>query len=302
MSEAVSNGATGRRPVEFQVKDGIRLRGDAWGDAAARPVLLLHGGGQTRHSWSSCGARLGESGWYAIALDLRGHGESDWAPEGRYAPKHFVGDLEAVCAELAQPPVVVGASLGGITGLLAEGRRPGLAAALVLVDITPKVEPKGIERIMRFMLDKPEGFESLEEAAESVARYRQHRAKPSDLSGLRKNLRHGEDGRWRWHWDPAFVNRAHGQQMLAEGVDAAEVQDFMNGKALMEAARSLSVPVLLVRGKASDVVSADGADEFLDAVPHARYADVAGAGHMVAGDRNDAFNDAVLGFLRDAFA
>jgi pimeloyl-ACP methyl ester carboxylesterase len=177
-----------------------------------------------------------------------------------------------------------------------------LLAALVLVDITPKVEPKGIERIMRFMLDKPEGFESLEEAAESVARYRQHRAKPSDLSGLRKNLRHGEDGRWRWHWDPAFVNRAHGQQMLAEGVDAAEVQDFMNGKALMEAARSLSVPVLLVRGKVSDVVSADGADEFLDAVPHARYADVAGAGHMVAGDRNDAFNDAVLGFLRDAFA
>ncbi len=302
MSEALSDGAGGRRPVEFEVGDGLVLRGDVWGDPSARPVLLLHGGGQTRHSWSSCGTRLGADGWHAIALDLRGHGESDWAPGGRYAPEHFVGDLEAVCAELSQPPVVVGASLGGITGLLAAGRRPGLVAALVLVDITPKVEPKGIERIMRFMLDKPEGFESLEEAAESVARYRQHRAKPSDLSGLRKNLRHGEDGRWRWHWDPAFVNRAHGQQMLAEGVDAAEVQDFMNGKALMEAARSLSVPVLLVRGKVSDVVSADGADEFLDAVPHARYADVAGAGHMVAGDRNDAFNDAVLGFLRDAFA
>jgi pimeloyl-ACP methyl ester carboxylesterase len=233
---------------------------------------------------------------------LRGHGESDWAPEGRYAPADFVGDLEAVCEQLGQPPVLVGASLGGITGLLAEGRRPGLVAALVLVDITPNVEPKGIERIMRFMLEKPEGFESLEEAAESVARYRQHRARPSDLSGLRKNLRHGDDGRWRWHWDPAFVDRARGQELLAEGVDAQEAQQFMNGEELMDAARSLKLPVLLVRGKASDVVSADGADAFLDAVPHARYADVAGAGHMVAGDRNDAFNDAVLDFLHDAFA
>lgn len=302
MSEPATAVRNQGQPVEFRGRDGVCLRGDAWGDPAARPVLLLHGGGQTRHSWSACGAKLGASGWYGIALDLRGHGESDWAPEGRYSPEHFVGDLEAVCAELSQPPVVVGASLGGITGLLAEGRRPGLAAALVLVDITPKVEPKGIERIMNFMLEKPDGFATLEEAAESVARYRQHRSKPSDLSGLRKNLRHGEDGRWRWHWDPAFVDRTRGKLMLAEGVKAEEAQTFLDGEALMDAARNLKLPVLLVRGKASDVVSSDGAEGFLAAVPHARYADVAGAGHMVAGDRNDAFNAAVLEFLSDAFA
>ncbi|MBW2361886.1 MAG: alpha/beta hydrolase, partial [Deltaproteobacteria bacterium] len=137
---------------------------------------------------------------------------------------------------------------------------------------------------------------------DSVARYRRHRSRPSDLSGLRKNLRLGEDGRWRWHWDPAFLQGARGRHLAAEGVELEEAERFTNGKALMDAASNLSCPVLLVRGKASDVVSSAGADEFLAAVPHARFADVAGAGHMVAGDRNDAFNDAVLGFLRDVFA
>ncbi len=300
MSPAAPSPAGAPRSVSFPATGGVTLRGDAWGDPEGRPVLLLHGGGQTRHSWASCGATLGAHGWRAMALDLRGHGESDWAPEGNYEPESFVGDLRAVCEQLSAPPVVVGASLGGITGLIAAGEHPGCIAALVLVDITPNVQPEGIERIVNFMLEKPDGFASLEEAADSVARYRQHRGRPKDLSGLKKNLRLGEDGRWRWHWDPAFMDRPRMEAARARGEVHEESGRFTHAERLLEASSALEIPVLLVRGRSSDVVSEDGAKAFLEAVPHARYADVAGAGHMVAGDRNDAFNDAVLDFLREA--
>jgi non-heme chloroperoxidase len=285
------------RPVAFPGHGGLRLRGDAWGDAGAPPVVLLHGGGQTRHSWASCGARLAREGWHALALDLRGHGESDWAPDGAYLPSDFVADLVAVAGALPRRPVLVGASLGGMTGLLAQGEGAAdVIAGLVLVDVAPRVESEGIQRIVDFMVARPDGYASLEDAADAVSRYRQHRGRPSDLSGLRKNLRQGDDGRWRWHWDPAFMNRDR-----VEKAGGRQVGSFNNPERLLAAAANLRVPTLLVRGRESDVVSPRGVEEFLATVAHAKFVDVSGAGHMVAGDRNDAFNEAVSDFLRDAF-
>jgi pimeloyl-ACP methyl ester carboxylesterase len=280
----------------FEGRDGITLRGDAWGPAEGRPVLLLHGGGQTRHSWAGCGRRLGAEGWRAIALDMRGHGESGWSPAGDYLPGHFVDDLRVVARALEGPPVVVGASLGGITGLLAEGESEArVLAGLVLVDVTPRIEMEGVTRIVEFMLSRPDGFASLEEAADAVASYRRHRSRPRDLSGLRKNLRRGEDGRYRWHWDPRFLG--HGRP---GGLGDTSGRAFTNPHRLLDAARALEVPTLLVRGRESDVVGPRGVEEFLEAVPHARFVDVTGAGHMVAGDRNDVFTEAVVEFLREA--
>jgi non-heme chloroperoxidase len=276
--------------IELRAHDGLRLRGDAWGSPADPPVVLLHGGGQTRHSWSATSSRLGSEGWRAIALDQRGHGQSDWSPSGAYDLDDFVRDLVAVARALPRPPVVVGASLGGMAALCAEGEAEArLLSAVVLVDVTPRLEPGGVKRIVSFMTERPDGFASLEEAADAIAAYREHRGRPTDLAGLSKNLRQGEDGRWRWHWDPKFLNRERGPGNL------------MTPDRLLEAARRLRVPTLLVRGKLSDVVSSEGADEFRAAVPHARFADVSGAGHMVAGDRNDLFTDSVVEFLsRDA--
>ena len=275
------------RTVELRGHDGLVLRGDAWGSPDARPVLLLHGGGQTRHSWSGTAQRLAEQGWYALSLDLRGHGESDWSPGGAYDLEDFVRDLAAVAGTLARAPAVVGASLGGMAALCAAGEaKSPLLSAVVLVDVTPRLEANGVTRIISFMTDRPEGFASLEEAADAVAAYRQHRARPSDLAGLAKNLRRGDDGRWRWHWDPKFIS------------PDGRTRSSMTPDRLLEAARGLRVPTLLVRGKQSDVVSLAGAAEFQAAVPHARFVDVSGAGHMVAGDRNDLFTDAVLEFLR----
>jgi non-heme chloroperoxidase len=268
---------------------GLRLRAEAFGDEAAPPVLLLHGGGQTRHAWGGAARALADDGWRALTVDLRGHGESDWAPDGDYGFDSFAADVACIARGLAAPPVLVGASLGGIAALLAVGLGGAPARALVLVDIAPRVEFAGAERIMAFMTAQPDGFASLEEAADAVASYLPHRERPKDLGGLAKNLRRGADGRLRWHWDPRFMTRD--RPRVADG-------DFPNR--MDAAARALRLPTLLVRGRLSDLLSEEGARHFLELVPHARYADVSGAGHMVAGDRNDRFTRVVRDFLRDA--
>jgi pimeloyl-ACP methyl ester carboxylesterase len=289
------------RAVAFEGHGSVVVRGEAWGPEEGRPVLFLHGGGQTRHSWSATGRALASDGWHAMALDLRGHGDSDWAPDGGYLPRDFIADLHRVIDALGRPPVVVGASLGGMTALMTEGESEGgRLAALVMVDVTPRLENEGIGRIIDFMLAAPDGFASLEEAGDLVASFRQHRERPKDLSGLRKNLRQGDDGRWRWHWDPAFIG--HHRDSRASGLDHPMVPRFNNPERLLAAARSLAIPTMLVRGRESDVVSPEAAREFLQAVPHARFVDVTGAGHMVAGDRNDAFTEAVVEFLRETFS
>ena len=279
--------------ITFDVTDdlsgegGLRIEADAYGDASARPVLLLHGGGQTRHSWGSTAATLATAGWYAVAYDQRGHGASGRSPSGHYEPGRFAEDLVEIATTFEQPPVVVGASLGGLAALLAEGvLAPGLFAGIVLVDITPRQEREGVNRIVSFMLERAvEGFESLDEAADAVAAYQPHRDRPRDHSGLQKNLRLDADGRWRWHWDPELFNSDNGLHAAQEP-----------GR-FVAAAAQLTLPTLLVRGKLSDLVSEETAQEFLELVPHAQFVDVSGAGHMVAGDRNDRFCDAVVEFL-----
>jgi pimeloyl-ACP methyl ester carboxylesterase len=275
-------------PLALAGRAGLRLRADAWGVEGAPPVLLLHGGGQTRHAWGGTARALAEDGWTAIAVDQRGHGESEWAPDGDYAFDAFAADVAALADALAAPAVLVGASLGGIASLLAVGEGRARARALVLVDIAPRFELAGAERIVEFMHASPEGFASLEEAADAVAAYLPHRTRPRDLSGLAKNLRRGADGRWRWHWDPRFMAR-----------DRPRLANAGFPERLDAAARALRVPTLLVRGRLSDLLSEQGARHFLALAPHARYADVSDAGHMVAGDRNDRFTAAVRSFLRE---
>ncbi len=274
--------------IQYQVSSDIKLTADAWGSSDEPPVLLLHGGGQTRFAWGGTAKTLAEQGWYAVALDLRGHGESTWAPDGNYNIDAYVADLHKVLSYFSQKPVLIGASLGGMTSLLTEGESPEpVSSAVVLVDITPRVEQEGVDRIRAFMTGRPNGFASLDEAADYVAAYLPNRPRPKNLSGLEKNLRKGEDGRYRWHWDPEMLSPARLRR---------------DPERMMAAARALQVPTLLVRGKVSDVVSEETADEFRAAVPHAEYADVSDAGHMVAGDQNDAFGTAVLGFLADVKA
>jgi pimeloyl-ACP methyl ester carboxylesterase len=279
--------------TEFPGADGLRLVGEVEGPVDGSPVLLLHGGGQTRHSWAGTLHTLADRGWRACSLDLRGHGDSQWAPDGDYTLDAFAADVRTVAATFSRPPALVGASLGGLSSLVAIAEHEGqadLASSLVLVDVAHRLEVKGRNRIGEFMTANGGGFASLEDAADAIAAYNPARPRPTDLSGLRKNLRQRPDGRWFWHWDPRFIRGSSGS--------ADETRASMVGPGrLHAAAAALEVPTLLVRGRSSDLLSESGAQEFLDLVPHAEFADVAGAGHMVAGDRNEIFNKAVLEFL-----
>nr|WP_243407218.1 alpha/beta hydrolase [Frankia canadensis] len=253
-------------------------------------MVLLHGGGQTRHSWRRTARRLADEGWYALSVDLRGHGDSGWSPDGDYSFDRFTDDVQAVRAVLDQPPVFVGASLGGISALSALGRDTGIARGLVLVDVSPFLQRGGTGRITEFMQAAPNGFGSLEEAADAVSAYLPHRERPRDVSGLRKNLREA-DGRWFWHWDPVFVfppaNHAPHRRLGRP-----------SEQSLSRVAATLRLPTLLVRGGQSDVLSREDARRFLDLVPHADYCDVVGAHHMVTGDDNAVFDERIIEFLR----
>ncbi len=264
--------------------NGVTIAGDSWGDPAGPLILLQHGGGQTRHAWKGAGEALGAAGYYAVAFDARGHGDSDWAPDGVYGMDIMVEDLKCVINALGDKrPVLVGASMGGGTSLVATGEDHIDATALVMVDIAPQIEPEGVDKIMAFMSQKPEGFSSLQEVADAIASYQPHRKAPKNLDGLAKNVREGEDGKYRWHWDPQFRTIRRDMKKRKERLEACT--------------RNLTLPTLLVRGGLSDVLSEEGAQGFLKLCAHSEYVNVTDAGHMVAGDRNDVFGTSVIEFL-----
>lgn len=264
---------------------GLALAADVAGPADGPTILFLHGSGQTRQSWNEALRAAAARGYRACALDQRGHGDSDWSPDGAYSLELFAADLGVVARQLGTP-ILVGASLGGLAGMLVAGTPQPPLRALVLVDITPRVEMQGAQEVVAFMASAPEGFASLEEAADAVAAYLPHRSRPRSTDGLRRNLRLRDDGRWYWHWDPAFMGMGRQARTQEQGASILE-----------NAARALRLPTLLIRGGRSRIVSEQGTREFLEMVPHAEFVDIAGAHHMVAGDANTAFNDAVLNFV-----
>jgi pimeloyl-ACP methyl ester carboxylesterase len=224
---------------------------------------------------------------------MRGHGESDWAADGDYRVEAFAGDvidvLSAIGGDL--PPAVVGASLGGLSTWLAIGRaKEPPARAIALVDIVPGFRGSGVDAIRGFMAANPDGFASIDAAADAVAAYLPHRKRPTDTSGLARNLRQRENGRWYWHWDPQLMSGPL-------GLDVPRYREEM-----VAIARRMQLPVLLVRGSRSRVVTAEGVAIFRELVPHVRYVNVAGADHMGAGDANDAFNRPLVAFLQESAA
>jgi pimeloyl-ACP methyl ester carboxylesterase len=305
----VSTAHSTSQTVTFRGVDGLNLIGDEWNRGAApaatsgpgaapaatsgpgaasaegRPtVLMLHGGGQNRYSWKNTGQILADAGFHVIALDSRGHGDSDRSPTADYTVESLSGDILQVLYQIDRPVALVGASMGGLTGVLAAHEAgPELVTKLVLVDVVPRFEKDGSARIRDFMFGNIDGFESLDAAADAVAAYLPHRPRPRSPEGLKKNLRL-RDGRWYWHWDPAFLTKPADDPFLR--VDKLE-----------RAAINLQIPILLIRGKLSDVVSPESVEDFLSKVPEAEFVELADAGHTAAGDDNDAFTEVVVRFV-----
>jgi pimeloyl-ACP methyl ester carboxylesterase len=275
--------------VKFPGVDDLVLVADEWNrgapSAAGRPsILMLHGGGQNRFSWKNTGQILADEGFHVVALDSRGHGDSDRAPNAHYTVDALCADTLAVLDQIGRPVILIGASMGGMTGMLvADVAGPEKVTKLVLVDVVPRYDKDGSARIRDFMASGMNGFETLEEAADAVAAYLPYRTKPRSPEGLKKNLRF-RDGRWYWHWDPAF---------LTAPTDDA----FVRMQKLEQSVADLTIPILLIRGKLSDVVSPEGVKDFLAKVPNAEFVELSDAGHTAAGDDNDAFSDAVVQFV-----
>lgn len=265
-------------------RDGILLTLEEKGDPGAAPVIFAHGFGQTRRAWSETASGVAAAGWRSITYDARGHGESEWLATGEYAVDQLIDDLSLLSAQLDTPPVIVGASMGGLVGIAMAGNSLAPCRALILVDVTPRWESGGVARILDFMRAHPNGFATLEEAADIIARYLPQRAARKSPDRLRPLLTEGVDGRLRWHWDPRLLGPM--------GEDAARHQSDLEA-----AARKIRVPTLLITGGESDVVSDQTINEFLELVPHASHVKVAKATHMVAGDENSVFTRHVQEFL-----
>lgn len=273
------------RRRQIWTDDGIRLNLRYYGDDRAPCVLMAHGFGQTQYAWEQTGRRLAAAGWQAVSYDARGHGESDRAPSGEYDFEQFIEDFRRVCASLPNLPIVIGASMGGLTALLAHSEKPKVdLKSMVLVDIAPRWDERGVAAMLAFMRQNPNGFASLDEAAEAIRAFLPHRRRNHNQTSLNRNLRQAADGRWYWHWDPA---------MLALAEKSSNLQSR-----LQSASRRLKLPTLLVSGGQSELIGAEHAEEFLKLAPHAEHIEVTDAAHMVAGDANDHFLSAIAPFLK----
>jgi pimeloyl-ACP methyl ester carboxylesterase len=264
--------------------DGVALAVETRGDPCAPAIVLAHGFGQTRRAWTRTADAFAARGYHVVFYDARGHGDSDWSGDAPYRWESLRDDLVAIARSTGTLPVLVGASMGGLVGLVAQAEFAPLFRALVLVDVTPRWEAAGVERILDFMRARPDGFDSIDEASEAVADYFPRRSTPRPPARLRALLADRGDGRLRWHWDPRLLDE------LAVGSAAHQPR-------LVDAASRIRVPTLLVSGVASDVVSRATIDEFLALVPHARHVAVPGATHMIVGDDNAAFTTHVVQFL-----
>lgn len=267
----------------LQRPGAIRLAATRWA-GRRRGVVFAHGFGQTRHAWTGTAQTLAHAGFACLSFDARGHGESAWRDDEPYRFEAMAEDLHAAAAETGGAPVLVGASMGGLLGLAAQDLHPGTFSALVLVDVTPRWEPSGVDRILGFMRAHPDGFASLEDAAAAISVYLPHRSGAKSPDRLRGLLADRGDGRLRWHWDPRLIDDV--------AIGSERYQPM-----LAAAAARVEVPMLLISGGESDLVSHATIVEFLTLAPHARHVVVPKATHMVAGDDNAAFTAHVLAFL-----
>lgn len=272
----------------FKNSDGQELAASTYGNKKNPLVIFLHGGGQTRFAWEKVAKKVSSKGFYVITYDLRGHGDSFWSEKGNYRVEDHKQDLAALLKSLNKPANLVGASLGGMTSLLFVGdeKLSGFCKTLIMVDIGIYPNQEGSEKILDFMSSAKDGFESLEEAANHISKFLPHRKKPKDLSGLNKNLRKKDDNRFYWHWDPKFL----------EGRKGRNSKEYF--KPLELAASKVRQPTLLIRGALSDVLTDEDKDFFLEKVKHAEFEEIENAAHMVAGDKNDIFQAAILKFLK----
>ena len=263
--------------------DGLGLAGEAFGDPAAPPVLFFHGGGQSRNAWRGSARIAGEAGYYGISFDLRGHGDSDWAADGDYLLEAFGRDVERLLYQFDRPVTLVGASRGGQAALVGGSFHPDKVRLIMLADVAPMMIDAGVNGIRAFFAEGQAGFDTLDDAADSLARHL-NQVRLDNAEKLARSMRRDTEGRWHWRWDPA-TGRAEFLHPPSEGA------------ALLAAAARVRSPIVLVRAELSHLITDHGVAEFKRLAPQIEVEVAPGVGHMFTADRNDAFAARLLYWL-----
>jgi pimeloyl-ACP methyl ester carboxylesterase len=263
------------------VSGGRNLSALVWQPTEAPHVVLLHGGAQNAHTWDTVALALDRP---LVAIDLPGHGHSDWRDDGDYNPLVMAGDVAIAIEALAPAALpVVGMSLGGMTALCIAARHPSLVTKLGMVDVTPGVDHAKAEPIIAFV-SGPEFFDDFASILARTIEHNPTRTESSLRRGVLHNARELPDGRWSWRYDPmrSWKRTPSGEDEKASGATTSPSPDF---SALWDELAKIDVPVTLWRGARSGVVDDADVERFLEVQPRATVIVVEGAGHSIQGDR-----------------
>lgn len=264
----------------------LRLHLLEWGEPDAPPLLLLHGGNQSAHSWDLVSLHLADR-YHIYALDQRGHGDSEWARDAEYAPDQMARDALALIAqEGAAAPIVVGHSMGGMVTMRLTALEPTLPRAVGLVDVGPEVSQRGAETIRNFVVRNTE-FDQLDQFIDRVVAYDPFRSREHIERTARYNLVQRSDGRYvsksdRLLHDPEFRQRARPD---------SERRDVAQGF------HAFAGPTLLIRGERSNILEAEAAKRFVAGLPNARLVEVSDCGHNVHSQNTPGFLEALTPWL-----
>ena len=272
-------------PQDRRVKaSGLSFHYVEWGAATQPALLCLHGITQTAHSWDEVATDLAAD-YRVLCFDQRGHGDSDWAPGGDYTRQTQAADLHAITDTLGlRQFILAGMSMGGINSMTFTARHPEKVRALIIVDVSPEIQVKGVENIRSF-IQAPDELDSFEAFVERAQQFNPRRSLENIRSRLSHNLKQLPNGKWTWKYDKA----------LRSGERSFQASALQN---LWDDVRAIHCPTLIIKGGESDILSAESATKLQGAIPESRLAIVPGAGHSVMGDNPGAFVGAVREFLR----
>jgi len=255
----------------------LRFHFTEWGDSGAPPILLLHGGNQSGHSWDLVGLHLADR-YHVFALDQRGHGDSEWARDQDYSMEAKAADALAFMADQGlEHPLIMGHSMGGRVTMNLVLEHPDAARGVVLVDVGPELSAKGAEVIHNFVIHNVE-FDDLEEFLDNVVKYDRFRSREHITRTVKYNMLRRADGK--------YISK----------VDHRRVPLSMS-EITLDDVKNITCPVLLVRGGESDILEPDAAQRFVDALPNGQLVTVPNCGHNVHSGNTPGFLDAVRPFL-----